>query len=61
MKPFKTLCALILGALSLFLITSANAVGCSFNTEKKSEIEYFSDHENCIDPKEKELPYKVEA
>ena len=61
MKPFNTSCALFIGVLSLFSISDANAVGCSFRTEKKAEIECYSDDKKCIDAKEKELLYKVEA
>ena len=61
MKPLHTLCALILGALPLFLIFPANAGGCSSHTEKKAKIECLSDDKKCIDAKEKELLYKVES
>ena len=61
MKPINTSCSLFLGALTFSLISSANASGCSFNTENKTEIEYLSDEKKCIDVKEKELLYKVEA
>ena len=61
MKPVKTSCALILGVLTLFSISNANAGGCSSHTEKKAEIECFSDDKNCIDEEEKELLYEVEA
>ena len=61
MKPFNTPCALILGALTLFSISNAKAGGCTSHTEKKAEIECFSDDKKCIDAKEKELQYKVEA
>ena len=61
MKPINTSCALILGVLALFSISNANAGGCSSYTEKKVEIECLSDDKNCIDTKEKELLYKVEA
>ena len=61
MKPFITLCALIIGVLPLFSISNANAGGCSSHTEKKAEIECYSDDKKCIDAKEKELLYKVEA
>ena len=61
MKPINTSCALILGALTLFSITNVNAGGCSSHTEKKAEIECLSDDKNCIDAKEKESLYKVEA
>ena len=61
MKPINTSCALILGVLSLFYISNANAGGCSSLTEKKAEIDCLSDDKKCIDAKEKELLYKVEA
>ena len=63
MKPINTSCALILGALTLFSISNsnANAGGCSSHTEKKAEIECLSDDKKCIEAKEKELLYKVEA
>ena len=61
MKPIITSFALILGILSLFSITSANAGGCSSYTEKKAEIECLSDDKKCIEAKEKESLYKVEA
>ena len=61
MKSFNTLSALIIGVLSLFSISNANAGGCSSHTEKKAEIECYSDDKKCIDAKEKELLYKVEA
>jgi len=62
MKHFNTnSCALLLGVLSSFLISNANAGGCSSHTEKKAEIECYSDDKKCIDAKEKELLYKVEA
>ena len=61
MKPFNTSFALILGSISFFPIFTANAGGCSSHTEKKAEIECLSDDKKCIDAKEKELLYKVEA
>ena len=61
MKPINTSCALILGALTLFSISNANAGGCSSHTEKNEEIECLSDDKKCIDTKEKDLLYKVEA
>ena len=61
MKPINTTCVLILGVLTLFSMSNANAGGCSTHTEKKAEIECFSDDEKCIDAKVKELLYKVEA
>ena len=61
MKPFNTLCASILGVLTLFSISYVKAAGCSTHTENKAEIECLSDEEKCIDTKEKESLYKVEA
>ena len=61
MKLFNTSCAFILGALNFFLISSANAGGCSFPAEKKAEIECLTDDEKCLDAKGKELLHKVEA
>ena len=61
MKPINSSCALILGILTLFSISNANATGCSSLTEKKAEVECLSDHKKCIDTKEKESLYKVEA
>ena len=61
MKPINTSCALILGLLTLFSISNANAGGCSSFTEKKAEIECLSDDEKCIDTKGNESLYKVEA
>ena len=62
MKPINTSCALILGTLTLlFSIPNANAGGCSSHSEKKSEIECLSDDKKCIEAKEKESLYKVEA
>ena len=61
MKPINTSCALILGVLTLFPISNANAGGCSSPTERNAEIECLSDDKKCIDTKEKESIYKVEA
>ena len=61
MKLFNTSISLILGVLTLFSISSANAGGCSSHTEKKAEIKCFSDDKKCLDAKEKESLYKVEA
>ena len=62
MKPINTSCALILGVLTLFSISNANAGGCSSHTEKKAEIECFSDDKKCIDTIENQSLYKkVEA
>ena len=60
MKPSRTSCALILGALTLFSIANASAGGCSSHT-KKAELECLSDDKKCIDTKENESLYKVEA
>ena len=61
MKPINTSCSLILGVLTLFSISNVNAGGCSSNIEKKAEIECLSDDKKCIEAKEKESLYKVEA
>ena len=61
MKPLNGSFPLILGILSLFSISIANAGGCSSHLEKKVEIECLSDDKKCIDAKEKELLYRVEA
>ena len=61
MKPINSSYALILGALTLFSISNANAGDCSSHTEKKVEIECLSDDKKCIEAKEKESLYKVEA
>ena len=61
MKPFNTAFALIFGILTLFSLSSANAGGCSSDSDKKSEIECLSDDKKCIDAEKKELLYKVEA
>ena len=61
MKPINTSCALILGAITLFSIPNANAGGCSSHADNKVEIECLPDDKKCIDTKEKELLYKVEA
>ena len=61
MKLINPSCALILGVLTLFSITNANAGGCSSRTEKMAEIECLSDDKKCIDVKEKESLYKLEA
>ena len=61
MKPINTSFALILGVLNLFSISDANAGGCSTHLDKKAEAECLSDYKKCIDTKEKESLYKVEA
>ena len=61
MKPINTSCAYILGVLTLFSISNANAGGCSPHSEKKAGIECLSDDKKCIETKEKESLYKVEA
>ena len=61
MKTTKTSCAFFLGVLTLFSISNANAGGCSSHAEEMAEIECLSNDKKCIDTKEKELLYKVEA
>ena len=61
MKSINTSCALILGTLTFFSISNANAGGCSSHTEKKAEIECLSDDKKCIDAIDKELLQEVEA
>ncbi len=61
MKPINTSCALILGVLTLFPISNVKAGGCSSQTENKAEIECLFDDKKCIEMKEKESLYKVEA
>ena len=61
MKLLVTSSALILGLLTSFSVSNANAGGCRSHNEKKAEIECLSDDTKCIDAKEKELLYKVEA
>ena len=61
MKTIKTYCALFLGVLTFFSISNANAGGCSSHNEMKAEIECLSDDKKCIEAKEKESLYKVEA
>ncbi len=61
MKPINTSCALILGVLTLFSTSNATAGGCSSHAEKNAEIECLSDDKKCIEAKEKESLYKVEA
>ena len=61
MKLINTSCVLILGVLTLFSISNANAGGCSSHTEKKAEVECLSNDKKCLDMKEKESLYKVEA
>ena len=61
MNQINTSFALILGVLTLFSISNANAGGCSSHSQKKAEIECLSDDKNCIDTKEKESLNKVEA
>ena len=60
MKPFNTSCFL-LSALALLSISTANAGGCSSHSEKNVELECLSNEKKCIDVKEKDLLYKVEA
>ncbi|KGF96425.1 hypothetical protein EU95_0661 [Prochlorococcus marinus str. MIT 9201] len=45
----------------MFSISNANAGGCSPQSEKMAEIECLSDDKKCINAKEKESLYKVEA
>ena len=61
MKLINNSCALIIGVLTLFSISNVNAGGCSSHIEKKAEIECLSDDKRCIEAKEKESLYKVEA
>ena len=61
MKPFNTSCVLILGVLTLFSISKVNAGSCSSHPDERAEIECSSDDKKCIDSKEKELLYKIEA
>ena len=61
MKPNNTAFVLILGVLTLFSISNVKAGGCSSHTEKMAEIECLTDDKKCIDTKEKESLYKVEA
>jgi len=61
MKLINTSCALILGVLTLFSTSNANAGACSSHNEKKAEIKCLSDDKKCIDTKEKESLYEVEA
>ena len=61
MEPFRISSALILGALTLFSISNVNAGGCTSYFEKKAEIACFFDDKKCIEAKEKELLYEVEA
>ena len=61
MKPINNAFVLILGVLTSFSISNVKASGCSSHTEKKAEIECLSDDKKCIDTKEKESLYKVEA
>tara|TARA_B100001989_G_scaffold26151_1_gene15619 strand:+ start:150 stop:335 length:186 start_codon:yes stop_codon:yes gene_type:complete len=61
MKLINSSFALILGILTLFSISNANAGGCSSHTEKKAEIECLPNDKKCIEVKEKESLYKIEA
>ena len=61
MEPFRTSSALFLGALTLFSISNVNVGGYTSHFEKKAEIECFFDDKKCIEAKEKELLYEVEA
>ena len=61
MKPIISSCVLILGVLTFSSISNANEGGCSPQTKKKLAIDCLSDDKKCIDTKEKESLYKVEA
>ena len=61
MKPFNTLCSLIVGTLTFFSIPTAYSGGCNSHSEKKAEIECLSDDKKCIDANEKKLLHEVEA
>ena len=61
MNLLKTSSSLILGTLTLFWIPSVDAGGCSSHKEKMAEIKCLSDDKKCIDSKEKELLFEVEA
>ena len=61
MKTINTSCALFLGVLTFFSMSNANAGGCSSHTDKMAEIECLPSDKKCIDAKEKESLYKVEA
>tara|TARA_B100000900_G_C20083459_1_gene514991 strand:- start:185 stop:370 length:186 start_codon:yes stop_codon:yes gene_type:complete len=61
MNPLKITSALTLGFLTIFSISNAKAGGCSSHIEKKAEIECLSNDKKCIEVKEKELLYEVEA
>ena len=61
MKLFRTQGILIFCTLTFFSISNANAGGCVPHNEKKVEIECLSEDKKCIDAKEKELQYQVEA
>ena len=61
MKPINTSCVLILGVLTSLSISNANAGDCSSHAENKVEIECLSEDKKCIDTKENESLYKVEA
>ena len=61
MKSFNTSCVSISSGLTILPISNANAGDCSLHIQKKAEIECLTDDKKCIDEKEKELLYKVEA
>ena len=61
MKPINTSCTLILGVLTLFSISNTNTVLCNSYFKNIAEIKCLSDDKKCIDGKEKELLYEVEA
>ncbi len=61
MKLINPSCVLILGVLTLFSISNANAGGCTSHNEKMAEIECSPEDKKCIDTKELESLLKVEA
>ena len=61
MKPINLSCVLILGVLTSFSISNANAGSCRSHTKKSAEIECLSDVKKFIDTKKKDSLYKVEA
>ena len=61
MKPINTLFVLTIGVLTSFSISNVKAGGCNSHIERKAEIECLSEDKKCIDTKEKESLYKVEA
>ena len=61
MKPLKISGLLIFDTLTFFSLSNVNAGGCSSHIEKKADNEFLSNAYKCIDAKEKELLYQVEA